>query len=378
MKSELTSSNGVRLIRVAPGSFIMGSPPEEVGRAYWEVEREVTLPSEFYLGATPVTQRQFERIITNPAYAVASWAEERSADDSTARDAPVDSVGWRGATEFCAKLTQIDREAGILSQDWEYRLPTETEWEYACRAGTSGAAYGPLDSIAWHFGNADQRPHPVGEKAPNAWGFYDMLGNVWELCQDWYSEKSQLRAGRGGSYFNTGKSCRAAARSFYAWGGRYSGFRLAAARVGPFELIPSIEQYPAPPAKPSLWEAVDAKDYALAEQILADDPDQLDGVDWVPPSLQGCIYEDKPEMLEWFLDHGANIELREQDFGGRPLATAIVHRHKRIIRILVERGADTTRAMEVAQRGLAGDFEDVPPPEAYREIIELLRELGVK
>jgi hypothetical protein len=144
------------------------------------------------------------------------------------------------------------------------------------------------------------------------------------------------------------------------------------------ELCPPIEHYPAPPAKPSIWDAFEAKEYALAEKILADDPDQLDGVDWVPPSLHGCIYEDKPEMLEWLLDHGANIELREQDFGGRPLACAIVHRHKRIIRTLIERGADTTRAMEVAQRGLAGDFEDVPPPEAYREIIELLRELGVK
>jgi formylglycine-generating enzyme len=206
MKPELTSSSGVRLILVAPGSFIMGSPLDEVGRAYWEVEREVTLPYEFYLGATPVTQRQYERIIPCPPYAVASWAEKRSADDSTARDAPVDSVGWRGATEFCAKLTQIDRDAGILNQDWEYRLPTETEWEYACRAATSGPTYGPLDSIAWHLGNSDDRPHPVGEKAPNPWGFYDMLGNVWELCQDWYSEKSQLRSGRGGSYFNTKKA----------------------------------------------------------------------------------------------------------------------------------------------------------------------------
>ena len=111
------------------------------------------------------------------------------------------------------------------------------------------------------------------------------------------------------------KSCRAAARSFYAWGGRYSGFRLAAAPVGPFEFCPPIEEYPAPPAKPSIWDALDAKDYALAEQILADDPDQLEGVDWVPPSLHGCIYEDLPEMFEWFLDHGADIELREQDYG---------------------------------------------------------------
>ena len=378
MKSELTSSSGVRLIPVAPGSFIMGSPRDEMGRAFWEVEREVTLPCEFYLGATPVTQRQFELIVPSPTYALCSWAEERPTDQPAARDAPVDSVGWRGATEFCARLTQIDRDAGILNKDWEYRVPTETEWEYACRAGTSGATYGPLDSIAWHFGNSDQRPHPVGGKAPNPWGFYDMLGNVWELCQDWYSEKNQLRAGRGGSYFNTRRSCRAAARSFYAWGGRYSGFRLAAAPVGPFELCPSIEEYPAPPRKPSIWDAFEARDYALAEKIVADDPDQLEGVDWVPPTLHACIYEDKPEILEWVLDHGANIELREQDFGGRPLATAIVHRHKRIIRTLVARGADTTGALDLAQHGLAGGFEDVPPPEAYQEIIELLRELGVK
>jgi formylglycine-generating enzyme required for sulfatase activity len=379
LAAEFVSSIGAKMIKVTGGSFVMGSPQDEVGRAFWEAEREVTLPYEFYLGATPVTQRQFELVIPCPRYASCSWAEKRATDHpGTARDAPVDSVGWQGATEFCAKLTQIDREAGILSQDWEYRLPTETEWEYACRAGTSGATYGPLDSIAWHFGNSDLRPHPVGEKAPNPWGFYDMLGNVWELCQDWYSEKSELRAGRGGSYFNTRKSCRAAARSFYAWGGRYSGFRLAAAPVGPLELCPSIEEYPAPPAKPSLWDAFETKDFALAELIVAEDPDQLEGVDWVPPTLHACIYGDLPEIFEWVLDHGADMELREQDFGGTPLGCAVVHRHKRIIRILVERGADTSRAMHIAERGLAGDFEDVPPPEAYREIIELLRELGVK
>lgn len=378
MKSELTSSNGVRLIRVPAGSFVMGSPADELGHAPWEREREVTLPNEFYLGATPVTRRQYERVITSPRYAGCSWAEERSENDAAAGDAPVDSVGWRGATEFCTRLTRIDRDAGLLSQDWEYRLPTETEWEYACRAGTSGPAYGPLDSIAWHLGNSSDHPHPVGQKAPNPWGFHDMLGNVWELCQDWYSEKRQLRAGRGGSYFNTRRSCRAAARSFYAWGGRYSGFRLAAAPVRPFELCPPIEDSPAPPARPSLWDAFEAKDSALAAQIVADDPDQLEGVDWVPPTLHACIYGDLPEVLEWVLDHGANIERREQDYGATPLTTAVVHRHKKIIRTLVARGADTNGVMDVALRGLAGGFEDLPPPEAYREIVELLRELGVR
>jgi sulfatase modifying factor 1 len=377
MKTELNSSRDVRLIRVNPGSFVMGSPPDEVGRAFFERQREATLPSEFYLGAAPVTQRQFERVIPCPTHASASRSEDRPTDDPN-RDAPVDSVGWQGANDFCVQLTQIDRDAGLLSKDWEYRLPTETEWEYACRAGTCGATYGPLDSIAWHFGNADQKPHPVCQKAPNAWGFYDMLGNVWELCLDWLSAKDQVRAGRGGSYFNTSKCCRAAARSFYAWGGRYSGFRIAAAPVGQFAFCPPVEDYPTPLAKPSIWDALEAGDYALAERIIAKDPDQLEGVDWVPPSLHACIYGDLPELLEWFLDHGANIEQRDQDYGNTPLIGAVVHRHKRIIRKLVERGSDTSHAMHVAERGLAGGFEDVPPPEAYREIIELLHDLGVK
>lgn len=375
MKSELTSSSGVRLMLVTPGSFVMGSPQHEVGRQYWEGEREVTLHHEYYLGATPVTQQQFDSVLPGFARQMAHHATIEI--DSAAADVPVDSIGWRGPIEYCAKLTQVDRDAGILSQDWEYRLPTETEWEYACRAGTSEATYGPLDSIAWHFGNADHRPHRVGEKAPNAWGFYDMLGNVWEVCQDWISERNHLRAARGGSYFNTGKRCRAAARTFYS-AGRYSGFRVAAARVGPLQLCPPAEHYPRPPARPSLWDAVDAQDYALAEQILAEDPDQLDGVDDIPPSLHGCVYEDKPEICRWLLDHGANIELPEQDYGSPPLKAAVIHRHKKILRMLVERGADTSRAMQLAERGLAGDFEDLPPPEAYLEIVELLRELGVK
>ena len=119
MKSELTSSNGIRLIPVTPGSFIMGSPENKVGHEFWERERDVRLPYDFYLGATPVTQRQFELVITCPAYALCSWAAENLKDHPTAKDAPVDSVWWQVATEFCAKLTEIDRAAGILSQDWE-------------------------------------------------------------------------------------------------------------------------------------------------------------------------------------------------------------------------------------------------------------------
>ena len=108
-------------------------------------------------------------------------------------------------------------------------------------------------------------------------------------------------------------------------------------------------------------------------------PLQIESVDGIPPPLHDCIYDDKPEWLEWLLDHGADIERREQDYGSTPLTAAVVHRQKRIIRTLVKRGADATRAMDCAQRGLAGAFEDDPrlDREGYREIVELLRELGI-
>lgn len=365
--SEFQSSAGAVMISVPAGTFTMGSAESEEGHQPWERLREVTFACDFYLGQTAVTQDQYEAVTgTNPT------------DHEQIGDAPVDSVKWDQANAYCRKLTKLDREAGVLPDDWEYRLPTEAEWEYACRAGTSGATYGPLDSIAWHFGNSDLRPHPVCEKAPNPWGFYDMLGNVWEMCQDWFSVQGQLRAGRGGSYFNSRKSCRAAARC-YAWGSRYCGFRLLAARAGSFDVSPPIDDFPKQERSPSIYDAIDANDFDLALRVIMNDPAAVESPDDIPPPLHDCIYHDRPEMLEWLLDHGADIERREQDYGSTPLLTAIVHRHKGIIRILVERGADTTRAMDHAQRGLAGDFEDDPrlDREGYREIVELLRELGV-
>ena len=372
MKSELTSSNGVRFILVTPGSFIMGSPPDEVGHEAWEREREVTLPSEFYLGATPVTHKQIERVASwfAPRKGACAWGDKPT-DHPIAEEAPVDSICWESVAEFCAKLTEIDRDAGILQNEWEYRLPTEAEWEYACRAGTSGATYGPLDSIAWHFGNADQRPHPVCEKSPNTWGFYDMLGNVWEMCQG--------KVGRGGSYYNTRKCCRAAARG-YAWGSRYCGFRLLASRAGPFDLSPPIEDVPTQTGPPSIYDAIDANDFELALRVVTADPLAVESPDVIPPPLECCGDADKLQWVEWLLDHGADIERRNQDYGATPLRCAVIRRQKRIIRTLVQRGADATRAMGCAQRELAGAYEDDPSldREGYREIIELLRELGVK
>src|SRR5688572_20476447 len=119
--SEFKSSCGAVMIRVPAGSFIMGSPESEVGHEVWERQREVTIANDVYLGKTPVTQAQYEAVTgENPT------GHERIAD------APVDTVSPEQATEYCRKLTQLDRETGVLPDGWEYRLPTEAEWEYAC------------------------------------------------------------------------------------------------------------------------------------------------------------------------------------------------------------------------------------------------------
>jgi len=263
----------------------------------------------------------------------------------------------------------------VLSHDWEYRLPTDAEWEYACRAGSPAPRHGEPQDVAWYQHNADGKPHAVGQKTPNPWGFHDMLGNVWEWCQDWFYVGS--RSVRGGSYFNSARFCRSAQRWGYgSFPGRYFGFRLLAAKAGSFDLSPPIDGFP---AQDRIFDAIEANDFDLALRIITADPSAVESVDGIPPPLHDCIYGDRPEWLEWLLDHGADIERREQDYGSTPLHTAIVHRHKRIIRTLVKRGADATRAMDCAQRGLAGAYEADPrlDREGYREIVELLREPDV-
>ncbi len=139
---------------------------------------------------------------------------------------PVETVSWKDAVIFCNLLSG---KAGLQPcYDWNnhseeitfdakadgYRLPTEAEWEYACKAGTTAMRYGEIDSIAWFKGNAEGMTHEVGMKAPNAWGLYDMLGNVWEWCSDIYDEKvyGSYRIFRGGGWFDEARSCLATNR----------------------------------------------------------------------------------------------------------------------------------------------------------------------
>ncbi len=199
------NSAGMALALVPGGSFWLGSDFAEPGREPNEFLRhEVTLPGDFHLGVTPVTQRQFEQVMgSNPA--------QFTAAQGGSPDHPVEMVSWQEAEEFCRRLSELPAE---LKAGRRYRLPTETEWERACRAGTPtaynfGALLPPGQACC-----ATQAPTRVGRFAPNAYGLFDMHGNVWEWCADVYpgNPAGALHVLRGGSWRTGVGACRSAAR----------------------------------------------------------------------------------------------------------------------------------------------------------------------
>ena len=212
---------------IPAGKFMMGSPTSETGRYSGETQHEVAISKSFELLTTPVTQALWSAVMgSNPSH-------------FKGPDRPVENVSWNDAQEFIAKLNKM---VGTTF----YRLPTEAEWEYACRAGTKEARYGELDEIAWNEKNSGGETHPVGQKKPNAWGLYDMIGNVEEWCQDWHGSypsgsvtdptgpmSGPSRVNRGGSWNHGAECCRSAGRpDDVSWGFanfrcEFLGFRLA-------------------------------------------------------------------------------------------------------------------------------------------------------
>ncbi len=240
-------------VLIPPGKFLMGSPKGEKEREVDEgPQHEVTISRTFYLGKYEVTQEQYQQIVgKNPSAFSAGGACKQAVAGLDTRRFPVENVSWEDATEFCRKLSARDRERR------RFRLPTEAEWEYACRAGTR---------TPFHFGNSLngeeancdgtnpygtdkkgtflRRPCRVGSYRPNAFGLHDMHGNVWEWCADWHDkdhygksdkkdpqgpEKGTARVLRGGSWGDYARFCRAALRSRGAPGVRsvINGFRVA-------------------------------------------------------------------------------------------------------------------------------------------------------
>ncbi len=238
---EVTNSTGIEMIRIAPGTFKMGSPPSEQGRDDYEQQHLVTLTRGFWLGKTEVTQRQWKAVMgNNPS--------KLGGDDY-----PVEMVTWYDCVNFCNALSELEGltpayETTGDNVTWNqsadgYRLPTEAEWEYACRAGTTGPFAGDLDEMAIYARNSGRKTFTVGTRKANAWGFHDMYGNVLEWCWDWfawdYGEKWVMdptgpdeglhRIERGGSWHLNPRGCRSASRGTdipAAWGNSL-GFRLA-------------------------------------------------------------------------------------------------------------------------------------------------------
>ena len=208
---ELRVFDGMEFVRIPAGEFQMGSAGPEADDWEQPVTR-VQISRGFWLGKHEVTQAVWREVMgANPAEFTGCGRR------------PVESVSWNDVQDFIRRLNA--RSGGD-----HYRLPTEAEWEYAARAGTTGERYAAdLDAIAWYGGNSGGRTHPVGTKAPNPWGLHDMLGNVWELVQDWHGEypggfitdprgpadppMGRHRVGRGGSWGGRETCCRASQRS---------------------------------------------------------------------------------------------------------------------------------------------------------------------
>ncbi|MHC6204686.1 formylglycine-generating enzyme family protein [Breznakiellaceae bacterium SP9] len=231
----------IDMVSITGGSFMMGSPENEPGRYNDEVQHRVTITKPFYMSKTEVTQKDYQALMgSNPSYFKGD-------------NLPVESVSWYDAAAFCNALSihegltpayTINGTSVTWNQSANgYRLPTEAEWEYACRAGTTTpySSGSSVDNAGWYYSNSGSKTHPVGTKQANAWGLYDMHGNVYEWCWDWYSAYSSgdqtdpsgaasgsYRVLRGGSWCNSAQILRSAYRDFNTPTGSngISGFRL--------------------------------------------------------------------------------------------------------------------------------------------------------
>jgi formylglycine-generating enzyme required for sulfatase activity len=231
------------MVWIAPGEFTMGTPPEEIGRDPDEGPlTRVELLHGFWIDRHEVTQAEYQAVMqTNPSSTVGT-------------NLPVDKVSWFDAMNYCRRLNVLEENAGRLPDGFGYRLPTEAEWEFACRAGTTTRfSHGDdpndseLNDFAWYTRNSESAAHPVGTRRANAWGIYDMHGNVWEWCLDRWegalpggtitnqpaASKGNLRVARGGSWLYEAKACRSANRDDYSPWNRCSdlGFRVVLASL---------------------------------------------------------------------------------------------------------------------------------------------------
>jgi formylglycine-generating enzyme required for sulfatase activity len=230
--ADLGNNVFMDFIRVESGSFEMGSGWS--GEKNEKPRHKVNISKSYWLSKTEVTQEAYRQIMReNPSR-------------FKGEDLPVESISWQDAIEFCRRLTKKERESGRISTDYIYVLPTEAQWEYACRAGSGGKYSGEIEELAWYSANSKAQTQGVASLGRNKWGFYDMHGNVWEWCLDFagnyqegtfkdpaFTEPNGRHIIRGGSWNAEEENCRSASRLSVSLDDKYAfiGFRPALVRV---------------------------------------------------------------------------------------------------------------------------------------------------
>jgi len=258
---EVTNSMGVVMRLIPPGEYLRGSPVSERNRRVHERQHRVTIPHTIYMAATETTQAQFVELMgVNPSAVKQAGREQ----------VPVDSVTFEQALIFCNRLSAREGFDPVYEQTPEgwvafherngYRLPLESEWEYAARATTTTEFYtGSMEArskareniwrAAWYYSNSKGRPQNVGRREPNGWGLFDMLGNVWEYCWDWYGDyplttefdlrgptrSNRGRVLRGGCWYDKMPALRVANRRYHRpdWPLNVLGFRVVRTVIPP-------------------------------------------------------------------------------------------------------------------------------------------------
>lgn len=206
MRPTFANEWGGSFVLIEPGTFNMG---DDNGSKFERPARNVEISEPFFMGARPVTQVEWSSLMgENPAKFQEGWS---------AGLRPVEQVSWNDCMRYISKLNEIDTEEKMgLIGSW--RLPTEAEWEYACRAGSStrwfhSDADKDLDEVGWHAGNSGAKTREVGQKKPNEWGLYDMHGLVSEWCFDEWNDDTLRRVHRGGSWFTESDATRSSSRA---------------------------------------------------------------------------------------------------------------------------------------------------------------------
>ena len=216
-KNKAIKALGITMIYILPGEFIMGS---DKWNSDEKPAHKVRISQPFWIGECEITQSQYQEIMNaSPSLYIG-------------KESPVEQISWEDAAEFCKRLNEIEKKEGRVPAGYIYRLPTEAEWEYACRAGTVDDYPGKPDDISWNGSNSENSTQDVGTKSPNPWGIHDMNGNVWEWCLDScgygetgvstdaykdgitdpFSSKGDFKILRGGSWCFDVKFCRTTKR----------------------------------------------------------------------------------------------------------------------------------------------------------------------